>query len=81
MDGVEGSLGWRTPGAIFGEVPITLGTPFPGGYRAAQPSRVMQVDLQQLLRHRGSIAGRLAAGRFAGSGAIGGALEHCCRTA
>jgi thioredoxin reductase (NADPH) len=28
-------------------VPIALGTPFPGGYRAAEPSRVMQVDLQQ----------------------------------
>jgi thioredoxin reductase (NADPH) len=47
IDGIERTLGWRVPGTIFGEVPIALGTPFPGGYRAAEPSRVMQVDLQQ----------------------------------
>jgi len=47
IDGVERTLGWRIPGTIFGEVPIALGTPFPGGYRAAEPSRVMRVDIQQ----------------------------------
>jgi thioredoxin reductase (NADPH) len=47
IDGVERRLGWRLPGTIFGEVPIALGTPFPGGYRAAEPSRVMRVDIQQ----------------------------------
>jgi thioredoxin reductase (NADPH) len=47
IDGIERSLGWRGPGAIFGEVPIALGSPFPGGYRAAEPSRVMRVDLQE----------------------------------
>ena len=47
IDGVERTLGWRAPGSIFGEVPITLGTPFPGGYRAAEPSRVMRVDPPQ----------------------------------
>ena len=31
----------------FGEVPIALGAPFPGGYRAALPSRVIRVDLQE----------------------------------
>ena len=46
IDGVERTLGWRPPGTIFGEVPIALGTPFPGGYRAAEPSRVMRVDIQ-----------------------------------
>jgi thioredoxin reductase (NADPH) len=46
IDGVERRLGWRLPGTIFGEVPIALGTPFPGGYRAAEPSRVMRVDPQ-----------------------------------
>jgi thioredoxin reductase (NADPH) len=45
IDGVERRLGWRVPGTIFGEVPIALGTPFPGGYRASEPSRVMRVDL------------------------------------
>ena len=41
VDGIERHLGWRVPGAIFGEVPIALGSPFPGGYRAGEPSRVM----------------------------------------
>ena len=47
FDGIERRLGWRVPGAIFGEVPLALGTPFPGGYRAVEPSRVMRVDVQQ----------------------------------
>jgi thioredoxin reductase (NADPH) len=47
FDGVEKRLGWRLPGAIFGEVPLTLGSPFPGGYRAAEPSRVMRVEPRQ----------------------------------
>ncbi len=47
IDGVERTLGWRNPGAIFGEVPLTLGTPFPGAYRASEPSRVMRIDAQQ----------------------------------
>ena len=47
IDGVERRLGWRNPGAIFGEVPLALGTPFPGGYRAAEPSRVMRIDVQE----------------------------------
>jgi len=46
FDGVERTLGWRPPGSIFGEVPIVLGSPFPGGYRAAEPSRVMRIDPQ-----------------------------------
>jgi thioredoxin reductase (NADPH) len=47
IDGIVRRLGWRLPGTIFGEVQITLGTPFPGGYRAVEPSRVMRVDIQQ----------------------------------
>ena len=47
IDGVERRLGWRVPGTVFGEVPIVLGTPFPGGYRAAEPSRVMRVEPRQ----------------------------------
>ncbi len=47
IDGVERRLGWRLPGTIFGEVPLALGSPFPGGYRAAEPSRVMRVDVPQ----------------------------------
>ena len=44
FDGVERTLGWRVPGTIFGEVPLAFATPFPGGYRAAEPSRVMRVE-------------------------------------
>jgi thioredoxin reductase (NADPH) len=47
FDGVERTLGWRVPGAIFGELPIALGTPLYGGYRASEPSRVMRVEIQQ----------------------------------
>ena len=47
VDGIERVLGERVPGAIFGEVPITLGTSFPSGFRAAVPSRVMHVDVTQ----------------------------------
>lgn len=46
FDGVERTLGWRLPGTIFGEVPLAFATPFPGGYRAAEPSRVMRVEPQ-----------------------------------
>ncbi|HVN00994.1 MAG TPA: FAD-dependent oxidoreductase [Caulobacteraceae bacterium] len=46
-DGVERTLGWRRPGAIFGEVPLALASPFPGGYRAAEPSRVMRVGPEE----------------------------------
>jgi len=52
VDGVERRLGYRLPGAIFGEVPIALGTPFPGGYRATEPSRVLRLDV----RHYHAIA-------------------------
>lgn len=44
VDGVERTLGWRLPGTIFGEIPIAFGTPFQGGYRAAEPSRVLQME-------------------------------------
>jgi thioredoxin reductase (NADPH) len=44
VDGIERTLGWRVPSTIFGEVPIAIGTPFPGGYRASEPSRVLRVE-------------------------------------
>src|SRR6185295_10701761 len=47
VEGIDRTLGWRLPGTVFGEVPIALGTPFPGGYRAAEPSRVMRVEARQ----------------------------------
>jgi thioredoxin reductase (NADPH) len=50
FDGVERTLGWRAPGQIFGEVPMAFATPFPGAYRAAEPSRVMRVEPHHYLR-------------------------------
>jgi len=47
INGSERTLGWRLPGTIFGEVPLAFGTPFPGAYRAAEPSRVMRVEARQ----------------------------------
>ncbi len=47
IDGVERRLGWRLPGTIFGEVPLALGTPFPGAYRAVEPSRVMRLEARE----------------------------------
>jgi thioredoxin reductase (NADPH) len=47
IDGVERTLGWRAPGTIFGELPIALGTPLYGGYRASEPSRVMRVEIRE----------------------------------
>ncbi len=47
IDGIERTLGWRLPGTIFGEVPMTFGTPFIAGYRASEPSRVLRVDPKQ----------------------------------
>ena len=47
FDGVARTLGWRVPGTVFGEVPLALGSPFPGGYRAAEPSRVLRLTAEQ----------------------------------
>jgi len=46
LQGVEQHVGWRLPGTVFGEVPITLGAAFPAGFRASEPSRVMRLDVR-----------------------------------
>jgi thioredoxin reductase (NADPH) len=43
IDGIERVIGARAPGQIFGEVPITFGTPFQGSYRATVPTRVASI--------------------------------------
>ena len=58
FDGIERTLGWRVPGAIFGEVPIALGTPFPG---RLSRRRTVARDARRgsaILRHRGRIEGQ-----------------------
>ena len=44
VDGMGRVVGERKPGEIFGEVPIALGTVFPVGFRAAEPSRIMRLE-------------------------------------
>jgi thioredoxin reductase (NADPH) len=71
-EGVERVVGARDPGEIFGEVPITLGTVFPVGFRAAVPSRVMRIeprDYHAVASTSPGVAkevGRLAAHRISG---------------
>jgi len=77
-DGVERIVGSRRPGEIFGEVPITLGTLFPVGFRASARSRVMRIephDYHAVAAVAPAIAkevGRLAADRMTGPGGLQG---------
>jgi thioredoxin reductase (NADPH) len=78
VEGVERVVGERNPGDIFGEVPITLGTVFPVGFRAAEPSRVMKIepgDYYGVLAVAPDVAervGELAAHRMSGPGGLRG---------
>jgi thioredoxin reductase (NADPH) len=47
IDGIERVIGARAPGQIFGEVPITFGTPYQGSYRATEPTRLMHISARQ----------------------------------
>lgn len=44
IDGIEQVVGRRAKGELFGEVPITLGSPFLANLRAATPVRIMRVE-------------------------------------
>ncbi len=78
VDGIERVVGERRPGDIFGEVPITLGTGFPVGFRAAEQSRVMQIEphdyhaVVALEPDVGKEVGRLASERIGGTGGLQG---------
>jgi thioredoxin reductase (NADPH) len=71
-EGIARVVGVRNPGDIFGEVPITLGTVFPVGFRAAEPSRVMRLEPRDFhavsadVPDVGKEVGRLAAHRMSG---------------
>jgi len=81
VDGIERKLGERHPGDIFGEVPIALGTVFPVGFRAAEPSRVMRVEARDyhaiaaLSPDVAKEVGRLAAHRMGGARGLQGIAE------
>ncbi len=47
VDGIEQIVGQRGVGDIIGEVPITLGTAFPVGFRATEPSRLMRIEASE----------------------------------
>ena len=78
QDGIERVVGHREPGDLFGEVPITLGTVFPVGFRASVPSRVMRLephDYHALASAAPDIAqqvGALASHRMGGPGGLQG---------
>ena len=78
VDGIERKLGERLPGDIFGEVPMSLGTVFPVGFRAAVPSRVMRIevpDYHALAAVAPDVAkevGRLASHRMGGTRGLQG---------
>src|SRR4029077_10943086 len=77
-DGIETVVGVRQPGDIFGEVPITLGTVFPVGFRAAEASRVMRIEahdyrvLADASPEVSAEVSRLAAYRIAGAAGLSG---------
>src|SRR3954471_12154985 len=78
VDGIPRVLGERHAGDVFGEVPITLGTVFPVGFRAAEASRVMRVEARDyhavaaLEPDIGKRVGMLAADRMSGSRGLQG---------
>ena len=45
VEGVESVVGERVPGDIFGELSIAFGMLHPSGLRAAEPSRVFRIEL------------------------------------
>ena len=81
VDGIERALGVRHPGDVFGEVPIALGTVFPVGFRAAEPSRVMRIEPQDyhalaaVVPDIAKEVGRLATHRMSGLRGLQGLAE------
>jgi len=78
VDGIDRVLGERLPGDVFGEVPISLGTFFPVGFRAAGQTRVMRIEPQDY-HAVASVApevaqeiGKLAGHRMSGSRGLQG---------
>jgi thioredoxin reductase (NADPH) len=78
VDGIDRVVGERHPGDIFGEVPITLGTFFPVGFRAAALSRVMRLEphdyhaVAALAPDVAKEVGRLASHRMTGTRGLQG---------
>jgi thioredoxin reductase (NADPH) len=61
---VESVIGERKPGDVFGEMSIAFGMLYPGGFRAAEASRVFRIDLhdyQELAAAAPEVAERVGA--------------------
>ena len=82
VDGIERVVGSRSPGDVFGEVPITLGTVFPVGFRATERSRVFRIEAHDYHRvaavapEVAAEVGRLAAHRISGAAGLLGSRPH-----
>ena len=78
VDGIDRVLGERLPGDVFGEVPISLGTFFPVGFRAAEQTRVMRIEPQDyhavaaVAPEVAEEIGKLAGNRMSGSRGLQG---------
>jgi thioredoxin reductase (NADPH) len=76
VDGIERKVGERHPGDIFGEVPVTLGTMFPAGFRATERSRVLRIEphdyhaVVALEPDVGKQVGKLASNRIEGASGL-----------
>ncbi len=46
VDGIASVIGERRPGDIFGEMSIAFGMLHPGGFRAAEKTRVFRIELR-----------------------------------
>ena len=81
IDGIERLIGQRNPGEICGEIPITLGTAYPAGFRATVPSRVMRIEPNDY--HAVPAAARISASRSGSSRSTGsdGPADPRCRAA
>jgi thioredoxin reductase (NADPH) len=72
FDGVPRVIGNRHRDDVFGEVPMTLGSPFPAGYRAVEASRVLRIEAEDYYRtaaaapHVATRVGEIARSRIAG---------------
>jgi hypothetical protein len=87
VDGLERVIGERLPGDVLGEVSITLGTPHPAGFRAAEASRVVRIEPQDY-HAVAAVApivakqvGRLAGHRIGGPGGCRPSYPHPLRSA
>src|SRR5580765_3126137 len=78
VDGIDRVLGERLPGDVFGEVPISLGTFFPVGFRAAERTRVMRIEphdyhaVASVAPEVAAEIGKLAGHRMSGSRGLQG---------